>query len=145
MSIPDMPSKPVPPYAHPKFATLCDGCGACVAVCPTGFLARGENHRPYADFAASSCDFCGACHHACTRGALVDQSPPWPVVAEITQNCLTSKSVTCRTCGDFCEHQAITFRLRVGGKTAPVIDTAACTGCGACVAPCPTNAIVMKG
>lgn len=146
---PETPSlplpSPLPPYAHPNFHDLCDGCDSCVAVCPSGFLTMGGDHRPFADFAHSSCDFCGACHRACTRGALVDCDPPWSVAARITDACLSGKAVSCRVCGDYCPPQAIAFPLQPGGRTAPALDTAACTGCGACVAPCPTQAIDMKG
>ena len=37
--------------------------------------------------------------------------------------------------------RAIRFPLVAGGVPRPEIDTGACTGCGACVAPCPVNAI----
>jgi ferredoxin len=40
-----------------------------------------------------------------------------------------------------CEARAIAFPPRLGGCSLPQIDPARCTGCGACVAPCPTAAI----
>ena len=44
-------------------------------------------------------------------------------------------------CGESCEVRAIRFRQVPGGVALPEIDDAACTGCGACLASCPTSAI----
>lgn len=52
-------------------------------------------------------------------------------------------NVVCRTCGDACEAAAIRFRPRLGGAALPEVDGEKCTGCGACVAPCPAAAITL--
>ena len=39
---------------------------------------------------------------------------------------------------------AIRFRPTLGGVSQPELDRAACTGCSACVAPCPTHAIACR-
>jgi ferredoxin-type protein NapF len=43
-----------------------------------------------------------------------------------------------------CDAGAIRFKPTLGGVTSPALDLSLCTGCGACVAPCPTQAISMK-
>jgi len=65
--------------------------------------------------------------------------------AVIDNSCLSPRAVACRVCGDFCDARAIHFPPTVGGLVRPLVDHAACTGCGACVAPCPAGAIAMKG
>jgi ferredoxin-type protein NapF len=47
------------------------------------------------------------------------------------------------SCRDACPEQAIVFRPRIGGVFVPDPTEEACTGCGACIAPCPTQAILL--
>ena len=61
--------------------------------------------------------------------------------AFITENCLAYGNTVCRSCAEACEPGAIRFRPRLGGAALPEVDAAVCTGCGACVAPCPAKAI----
>lgn len=63
---------------------------------------------------------------------------------EIGAACLALKQVVCHSCGDACEVRAIRFKLRAGGVSVPELDTAACTGCGACRGACPVGAIAMR-
>lgn len=142
---PEKASAIPPPFSHSQFSILCDGCNACVDACPLGLLATGADTRPYADFASSFCDFCGKCQRVCTRGALVETSPPWSIKAVITDQCLSAQAVSCRVCGDFCQSHALRFQPALGGKSFPVVNPSLCSGCGACVGPCPTTAIIMKG
>lgn len=44
----------------------CTGCGACIAVCPEGAIARDEAGRVVTDRAR--CTACGACVNACSGG-----------------------------------------------------------------------------
>lgn len=61
--------------------------------------------------------------------------------AEIDARCLAVKGVECRICGEHCDDGAIRFSPRPGGPPLPEVRREACTGCGACVAPCPVTAI----
>ena len=36
------------------------------------------------------------------------------------------------------------FRLVAGGHALPELELAACNGCGACVAPCPVQAMSVQ-
>lgn len=67
-----------------------------------------------------------------------------PSIAAIGDFCLALRGIVCRVCEEQCEARAIRVRLAVGGGTAPAVAAALCTGCGACVAPCPAHAIALR-
>jgi ferredoxin-type protein NapF len=62
-------------------------------------------------------------------------------VAVINGDCLAEAGIVCRSCGDACAAAAIRFRPRIGLPPQAVVNEAACTGCGDCVAACPGEAI----
>ena len=134
-----------PPWAlaEDDFLEACSRCDVCVGACPEGIIQRGRGGYPEIAFARGACTFCEACASACAPGALVrDPSrAPWTLRAVISPACLSAAGITCRVCGEQCETSAIRFVLAVGGVARPTVDAAACTGCGACVAPCPVSAI----
>ncbi|MDR1461897.1 MAG: 4Fe-4S binding protein [Azoarcus sp.] len=70
--------------------------------------------------------------------------PAWPLVAAIGAACLPRRGVLCRSCGEYCEANAIRFSLRPGHPAQPDIDTSLCTGCGECVAICPAHAVSIQ-
>ena len=126
------------------FFDRCTRCDACLGACPTGLLRRGGDGFPVADFSAAACTLCGDCARACTPGALSRDGDPWLFMAVVGEACLAYRRVECRVCGDVCQvtdADAIHFHPVLGGVPRPEIDAAACTGCGACLAPCPTSAI----
>jgi len=94
-------------------------------------------------FQSGECTFCGDCVTACKTGALLraDQARPWDLKAAISDTCVTHKGVECRICGENCEVSAIRFRPTLGGISKPQLEDNVCTGCGACVAPCPVGAV----
>jgi ferredoxin-type protein NapF len=51
----------------------------------------------------------------------------------------------CQTCKDACGDGAIRFVYAAGRIPEPQVDLDRCTGCGACVAPCPAAAIEIHG
>lgn len=136
-----------PPWARVEdaFIDACSRCGKCVAECPTKILVLVRGF-PEVDFKRGECTFCGACTSACKDGALVRgeaQKEPWPIKAQIANSCLAWHGVECRVCADPCHPGAIRFSPNLGGPPLPEVDANSCTGCGACVAPCPVAAISL--
>ena len=134
-----------PPWSVPeaRFVEACTACGDCLTACPTGLLVRGDGGLPVADFATAACTFCGDCARACATGAIGRDTAaaPWAFGIAIADGCLAAQNVECRVCGEACDTSAIRFRPRIGGVPLPEVDATACNGCGACIAPCPVNAV----
>lgn len=135
-----------PPWAlaEEAFLLACTRCGQCAPACPTKIIVV-ERGYPVVDFSRGECTFCAACLSACETGALVrrEDQAPWRIRARIAPSCMAFGNSVCRSCGDACEALAIRFRPRVGGAAVPEVDGEKCTGCGACVAPCPVKAIAL--
>ncbi|MCW8825874.1 MAG: ferredoxin-type protein NapF, partial [Gammaproteobacteria bacterium] len=128
------------------FVEQCSRCDDCIKACPTHILERGRGGFPLVNFSKGECEFCGDCLNACKQSAFVtdwESRSPWQVKASATESCITYKGVVCRTCGEMCDARAIQFSPRVGGVSTPEFDDELCSGCGACVAPCPNNSIKM--
>jgi ferredoxin-type protein NapF len=133
-----------PPHAVPekRFVDLCDGCAACVPACPETVIRLDGDRRPVLSFVHGECTFCRNCATVCPTGALaLDGARPWTAKAEISGRCLAVGGVHCRSCGDACPESAIRFLPRADGRFLPAVAVAACTGCGACVGPCPVDAV----
>lgn len=137
-----------PPWAltESEFIDHCTRCNDCIKACPTHILVVGDGGYPTVDFREGECTFCGDCVTACQPKALLrtEGQPAWPYKAVIGEDCLPRQGVECRVCGDFCDARAIRFPPRQGGSPLPEVDTEKCTGCGACVAPCPTVAVTIS-
>lgn len=142
--LPATPPPLRPPAALPEstFTDACTSCGACVDACPENIVVAGSGGYPEIDFTRGECTFCGQCIDACEPQALQQNQPvTLDVNVTIGDHCLARKNVVCQACGDACEVQAIRFPPRLGAVATPVIDNESCTGCGACVAVCPENAV----
>ncbi|SCA57285.1 Ferredoxin-type protein NapF [Candidatus Terasakiella magnetica] len=137
-----------PPWSLKRdaFAKKCTGCGECVTACPENILKIDERKLAKVDFSKGECTFCRDCVASCRDGALVmlDPETPWSLSISIEGKCLAMKGIECRACDDQCEPRAIRFRLTAGAVAVPQLDQHQCTGCGACVSVCPSEAIVIK-
>ena len=137
-----------PPWSHSegRFTERCTRCDDCVTACPSHLIRRGDGGFPVVDFSNAACTFCAECVRVCTTGALVkdDTAAPWRVLAHLGDACLARQKVECRVCGEACDAGAIRFRPALGGVSQPELDSVLCTGCGACVAPCPARAIECR-
>lgn len=138
-----------PPWALDEllFRDACDSCGDCISACPTKILKDGRGKFPEVDFSRGECDFCEECLRVCKSGALKKQadSVPWNLVAAIDEeSCLSFKGVECRSCSDPCEPRAIRMKPRIGGVSIPHLNDSECSGCGACVAVCPSQSIRVR-
>jgi len=133
------------PWAVAGFVSACQRCDECVKVCEESVLVSGDGGYPTVDFDRGACTFCGACLQACQYDALdPGLAQPWHLKASIGDGCLSAQGITCRSCGDACELRAIRFRLELGGRAIPSLDTSLCNGCGSCIATCPTHVIQIQ-
>lgn len=136
-----------PPWSllESAFLNVCTRCGDCVRACPTHILVARDGAYPGVDFTQGECTFCGDCVSHCANGALqrIEGRAPWSARAAIGEQCLARQKVECRICGEQCEAGAIRFPPQLGGIAQPVLNQDRCTGCGACLAPCPTQAIAI--
>ena len=140
--------------APPWIAGLCsvDVCasceGHCVAACEAGVVARHEEGHafegvPWLDFSAAACTWCGACAEACPIDGVVYRQGDRPTLGRATLDidaCFAWKSIVCVSCRFACSDAAIV----VDARNRPSIKADACTGCGACVAVCPQQAIAVS-
>ncbi len=138
-----------PPWAiaESAFVDYCSRCEDCLRACPEGILIRGRGGYPEVDFRRGECTFCHACAEACRPGVIADQAQrqAWSLAPYIDPAaCLAWQGVVCLTCQEQCEAAAIVLRSQPGGVMRPVVEPAACTGCGACVRPCPGQAIGLR-
>ena len=139
-----------PPWALAEdvFVEQCTRCGDCVRACPQDILQADADGFPKIEFARAACTFCGECVEVCASSALTRStlgspipSQVWLARAEVDHRCLTQQGVCCEICRDQCAPRAILFRPAIGKAPTPHVDFARCTGCGACVSPCPAHAI----
>jgi ferredoxin-type protein NapF len=136
-----------PPWARAEaeFLARCTRCGDCVPVCGTHVIELSDSGYPRINFAHGACSFCGECVAHCPSGALTrSDEVPWTVTANIGDACLALRGVVCQVCAEQCTARAIRFPPRLAAVAAPVLTVSACSGCGACVAPCPTQAIAIQ-
>ena len=144
-----------PPWSgtDTDFLVRCTRCDACQPVCPSHIIVRGDGGYPEVDFRRGECTFCAACVDACQAHALAVRDAdgmrqPWRLKAHIGDTCFAHHGIVCRTCGDVCAPGAIRFTAAPSAPDAtaiahPAVLEANCTGCGACLAPCPANAITL--
>ena len=135
-----------PPWTNEaSIRTDCTSCGHCLKACPEAILVSGPAGTPIVDFNFGACTFCGACVGACDENVFADViQAPWSLAAEVGPRCLLKAGISCQSCTDACDEDALRFDLAVRPAGAIRLDLDKCTGCGACVAVCPVDAISMK-
>ena len=142
---PDRSALRPPGAVGDAFYDLCHDCDACVRACPEGIIAMGADGWPALRFDTGHCIFCQDCANACPTGALdADQVSDWPWRATFAATCLSMNGTSCRMCQDACDADALRFRLLLGGRSEPVLNTETCTGCGACATACPVSAVSFE-
>lgn len=142
--LPSVGTDVLPPGATRQSITHCSGCGVCAEACPSRIIVM-RSQRPVVEFSRGECSFCGRCAKGCPETVF----PPEPAVsfshyAVIENSCLALNYVDCQACRDACPAGAIRFKPRRGGPFVPSLTAEACTGCGACVAVCPTVSITVQ-
>ncbi|MDX1633975.1 MAG: ferredoxin-type protein NapF [Marinobacter sp.] len=133
-----------PPWTGDNLTDRCSRCDDCVAACPEQILHRGDGGFPEIRFDQDGCTLCGECAQACQADVFDLARPAFPWFAAIGSDCLASNNIHCQSCQDACDTRAIRFRPALARVPQPDIDPDACTGCGACVAVCPNNAIHLE-
>ncbi len=112
----------------------------CMRVCEEEVI-QIVDERPSLDFSKSGCTFCDECAVACELDVLkVEAKRKLPALAIDPVACLAWHGTICSSCRDACLDNAIKFY----GLFKPEI-TGECSGCGFCVAVCPSSAIGMGG
>ncbi|GIU36986.1 ferredoxin-type protein NapF [Shewanella schlegeliana] len=128
-----------------EFTDECTRCDKCIPVCETQIIVKGEGGFPEIDFKIDECTFCQQCVNACPEAIFENTDiTPWQIKATIQDSCMAYQGIWCQSCKDACDQRAISFSLAIGKAPLPKIDIEACTGCGACVAPCPSTAILVR-
>lgn len=150
-------SKPIrPPGAtgETEFRGLCVRCGNCVRTCPTHVIEPDLGRHgvtslltPTVSFKNGYCrEDCVQCTTVCPSGALrplsIEDKSKAPIgLARVDMSiCLLGEDRDCAACRNWCPHEAVRYVFsEVEYTLTPVIDSAKCSGCGACEAACPTS------
>lgn len=141
------PLRPPWSISEQNFINICNSCGDCIEACPTHIIKWGRGQLPVINFDYGECLFCYECAQQCVTGALIihPDEKPWDVIASINEaQCLSYNNIACQVCSDPCQDRAIKIIPSIGGISIPHIDNSSCSGCGACKALCPANAITMQ-
>lgn len=132
-----------PPWSTERqIRDLCTACGDCIRACPEAILIAGPAGTPCIDFTVGNCTFCGDCARACDENLFADTDTiPWTLTAIVEPTCLLTAGISCQSCTDACDDEAIRFDMRAGIVGSVTVSPDNCTACGACVSVCPAGAI----
>lgn len=148
------PCRPPGARDESQFVALCTRCGNCVRACPHGIIERdlGEYGltsllTPVLAFRDDYCrEDCTRCTEVCPSGALghlsvQDKAKVRMGLPRVDMAlCLLGDDRECSACARWCPYSAVRYVFSETQYTlVPQIDSAKCTGCGACEAACPTK------
>lgn len=123
----------------------CDFCEDCLNVCDAGALKKLPLSGDLPASENNSNNNREVCSESVDNSSPETFLPPWFIKASIDlNNCLSMNATICRSCGESCDDEAIKFNLKLGGIAEPILNTEACTGCGACFSVCPVQAVKLK-
>lgn len=133
-----------------RITSDCNGCGACVKICPADAISGGKKEVHTLDEAR--CIECGACGRICPRGAVLDGAGKHCIMIKRSQwnkpEFDIDVCMSCNICIDACPVHCLALGGLKGGKDLhgyPYLKNGkACIGCGFCEAECPVGAIAMK-
>lgn len=129
-------------YGGPEACRFgCLGLGDCAAVCPANAICMKDG---IAHVDTSRCLGCGLCENTCPKQiiSMVPQETEAVVMCSNEEKGADARKVCknacigCKKCEKVCPEQAITVTNNLAR-----IDYAKCTGCGTCVASCPTGCL----
>ena len=143
-----------------NLAQHCTACQLCISECPNGVLRPSMEisslMQPVVSYETGYCrPECTACSNVCPAGAIkpIDTAQKSSIQighAVVDRKMCISANGTdyCGNCSRHCPTGAITMVENSNGNLMPVINEAACIGCGACENLCPVSpvsAIVVQG
>lgn len=133
-----------------RITSDCNGCGACVKICPAHAISGNKKEVHAVDGAL--CIECGACGRICPKGAVLDGAGKLCAMMKRSRWSRPEVDIdlcmSCNMCIDACPVHCLALGGPKGGKDLhgyPYLkNEKACIGCGFCESECPVNAISMK-
>jgi len=131
-----------------SISELCNGCGACLKMCPVSAVA-GEKKKRHT-ISAALCIECGACGRICTASAVLDDQgntvarmkrSEWPRPVIDIERC-----AACENCVAVCPTRALAMfdeTLPLDENYAVLAKPEQCVACGWCKTNCLFDAITM--
>lgn len=138
--------RPPGAQAEERFVSLCSRCGRCIKVCPNQALQPAPLAAGLANFETphlvpriGRCDLCLLCQEVCPTGAIarvpLERVKIGTAVLDENRCLVWNQGINCLLCQEQCPTLAVS-RDKNG---RPVVDQAACIGCGACENGCPVE------